>query len=205
MAYVLGFIFADGSVVTNKRGGKYLEFASTDLELVEKLKKMIGSSHKIGIYRSKYKHHKIRYTLQIGSSTWAAALKKFGIVQRKSLIIGWPKVPKTHLGSFVRGYFDGDGCISFGNYKRKNRLTKLLLITTRFTSGSKKFLRGLWGAIKPIVTGGYLYQKQRSGHELVFAAKDSLALFRLMYHNVSSDAFLERKFNKFKQAFAGVA
>jgi intein-encoded DNA endonuclease-like protein len=39
-----------------------------------------------------------------------------GMVPRKSLILEWPKELPEHLIShFIRGYLDGDGCISFNN------------------------------------------------------------------------------------------
>ncbi len=52
----------------------------------------------------------------------------------------------------------------------------------------------------PYVSGGHVNQK-KGGYALVFGQWDSIALFQLMYHNVSADAFLERKYNKFQDAF----
>jgi len=47
MAYVLGYTFADGAVYTNKRGSCYLEFTSTDKELIYKVRDLLLSEHKI--------------------------------------------------------------------------------------------------------------------------------------------------------------
>ena len=47
MAYVLGFFCADGSMITNKRGSHYLEYYITDKDLIFKIKKALGSNHKI--------------------------------------------------------------------------------------------------------------------------------------------------------------
>ena len=43
-------------------------------------------------------------------------LYQLGIVNRKSLILKWPEIPKMFIRHFIRGYFDGDGNV----HKRKN-------------------------------------------------------------------------------------
>jgi intein/homing endonuclease len=199
MAYVLGFIFADGSVVTNRRGGCFLELISTDKELIVKLKKMLGSDHVIGTYQPRNLDHKPQYRLQIGSKKWVQILAGYGVVQNKSLILAFPEVPVGYLGHFVRGYFDGDGCVSFGKYWRKDRQKWKWEFTTRFTSGSRDFLNNLWEALSKVTKGGYLYQKNK-GFELVFSRADSIALFQFMYHNVISEKYLERKYAVFQKA-----
>lgn len=142
------------------------------------------------------------YVLQIGSKDIFNDLKnRFGIIQNKSLVIKLPKVPKEFLGDFIRGYFDGDGCVHFAKYWRKDRNQWKWQFTTSFTSGSKDFLIGLHSVLKNFVFGGRLGKKKR-GYELVFSQHDSIALFRLMYHNISSNLFLDRKYNTFKKAFA---
>ncbi|PIP28260.1 MAG: hypothetical protein COX29_02045 [Candidatus Moranbacteria bacterium CG23_combo_of_CG06-09_8_20_14_all_35_22] len=47
MAYVLGFFAADGCMIKNNRGAYFIEFQITDKDILLKIKKLLGSNHKI--------------------------------------------------------------------------------------------------------------------------------------------------------------
>jgi len=205
MAYVLGFIFADGYVHTNKRGGAYLGFVSTDREIIEKIRKVLGSNHKVGIRnRNGMKQHwKDSYRLQIGNQRILQKLEKFGIIQNKSLTVAMPKnIPPDLLSHFVRGYFDGDGCVYFKKHKSKDRKNPRWVFQCRFISGSRKFIEGLYVLLKKFTKGGFIVNKtHNSGFELCYSHRDSLALYNLMYNNASvKELFLERKYRLFTKA-----
>lgn len=202
MAYVLGFLAADGYVYKNPRGSCYVCFCSTDREILEKIKLVLKSNHTIGIRNKKLKNKfwKNLYVLQIGSKEVVSHLKKFGIVQNKSLIIKFPKIPPKLLNHFVRGYFDGDGGVSFINSFRKDRDRYYKNLLTSFTSGSKEFLVGLHKSLNKYIQGGSLSGGKDCFH-LSFSKNSSIALFKFMYNNIDSNLFLERKFNTFKEAF----
>ncbi|MAG12308.1 hypothetical protein CL630_00660 [bacterium] len=201
MAYVLGFLFADGHVVTNPRGSCYIGFTSTDKEIIEKIKHTLHSNHTIGIRRKNNPNWKDQYVLQIGSKSVVQYLKRFGIVQNKSLAIKFPKnIPENMLRHFIRGYFDGDGCVYFGQYWAKDRNKTKQTLQCRFTSGSRLLLVGLKTRLSSYTQGGTLYQKPKGGHELAYSVHDSLALCKLMYNNVSNNLFLSRKYKIFQEA-----
>ena len=199
MAYVLGFFAADGTMIENKRGGHYLGLEITDKTLLYRIRELLGSNNKIAARRRNLEW-KIAYRLQIGSNAIFSDLLKLGISPRKSKIIELPNIPEDYLSDFVRGYFDGDGHVTIGRYWRKDREKWQWECSTRFCSGSKKFLHQLQKALKPYCHGGYIYDKNR-GHELVFSRLDSFALFQFMYHNIPSEVFLRRKFVSFQKAF----
>lgn len=200
MAYVLGFFAADGNMLKNKRGAHFIEFQSTDKEIIEKIRKALRSNLIIGEYQPLGKNWEKRYRLQIGSKRIFNDLLKLGFTPRKSKTLQFPSVPSKYLAHFIRGYFDGDGCVHLGKYLRKDRNRINWVFSSRFTSGSKCFLQGLWRHLSKIVSGGTLYKKNR-GFDLAFSRQDSIALFRLMYDNVSSKLFLERKHDLFLEAF----
>lgn len=202
MAYVLGFFTADGNMIKNKRGGHYIAFYSNDKELLVKIRTLLCSNQKIALKKQKPLHsRKPSYQIQIGSKEIYSDLLKLGLVPNKSLILKVPAIPEKFLSHFVRGYFDGDGCVYFKKNWAKDRNKLRWVFQTRFTSGSKKFLAKLHSILKliEICRGGYLYDKG-SGHELVFSHNDGLALFRFMYDNVSSEMYLDRKYKKFQKA-----
>jgi len=207
MAYVLGFLMADGYVFTNPRGSNYFGFSSTDKEIIVKIRTILKSNHKIGVRRRSNSKWKISYVLQIGSKKVVNELKKFGIVQNKSLIIDFPKnIPRRFLKHFVRGYFDGDGGVSFGFYLQKNRRKLSCVFATRFSSGSKKFLEKLLKHLSKYaqIKGGCIAPKKyRKGYDLQFSIRDSLRLYKFMYRNTSRKRFLERKYNIFQKAQSG--
>lgn len=199
MAYVLGFFAADGNMCIHGNGGQYIEFTSCDMDILVKIKKLLNSNHKISSRTGKDNQSE-SFRIQIGSKEIFSDLLKLGMVPAKSLILKLPNIPNSYTRDFVRGYFDGDGNVSVGKYWRKDRLKWQWELSSRFTSGSRKFLKELWKTLKPHCSGGYIYKKTR-GFELVFSRHDSLALSNLMYHNTQTDLFLERKYRKFQKGF----
>ena len=205
MAYVLGYFAADGTMVEHKNGGHYIEFHSTDRCLIESTRSALESNHSIGVRRPKKgnTNQKISYRLQIGSKEMFADLLDLGLIQNKSNVLALPDVPKKYFADFVRGYFDGDGCIYFKQLKFVDRKRPRWIVLSLFTSGSRQFLLNLHDALKPYgVEGGSLKNKQR-GFELMFSRRDSLALYRLMYNTASDTGlYLPRKYRLFRKAMA---
>ena len=202
MAYVLGFFTADGNMSPHSNGGRYIEFTSCDLELIEKIKYLLKSSHKISRRMRPTNSKQVAYRIQIGSVVLYDDLISLGLTPNKSLTIKFPKIPVDYFSDFVRGYFDGDGCVYFKRNWAKDRGKLRWVFQARFTSGSEQFLRELHSLLKnfKICRGGYLYDKNR-GHELVFSHHDGLALFRFLYDNVPAEMYLERKYKTFQKAF----
>lgn len=108
-AYWLGFLYADGYV--GCRGITTLCLQEKDLEHIEAFRASLGDSSVPIKYRSRTKS----YAINLSSVKMAEDLIKLGCVQRKSLILTFPserQVPRDLIRHFMRGYFDGDGCIS---------------------------------------------------------------------------------------------
>jgi len=107
MAYVLGFFVADGNMIKNKRGAHFIAFYRTDKDIIEKIKFLLKSSHKISAKDRRIENPKwkLAYQLQIGSKEVFDDLTKLGMTPNKSLTIRMPKVPIQFLSHFLRGYF----------------------------------------------------------------------------------------------------
>jgi len=197
MAYVLGFFVADGTMITNNRGAHFIEFHSTDKQLIVMVRNILVSDHKISVRSPRDIRHKIAYRLQIGSKEMFEDLSTLGLMPNKSLIMKFPTIPEKFQMDFIRGYFDGDGCVYFKQHNVKDRKRKRWIFTTRFTSGTRRFLESLHSGLN--LTGGFITNKKR-GYELVFSHQDSLALYRLMYHNDCDGLYLHRKYKLFRKA-----
>ncbi|MDP3696736.1 MAG: LAGLIDADG family homing endonuclease [Candidatus Taylorbacteria bacterium] len=198
MAYVLGFFAADGNMMRHKNGGCYIELTSNDLEILEKIKKVMDFDNKISL---RTRNSGISYRIQIGSKVLFEDLTKLGFTPNKSKTIKFPRVPTRFMKDFIRGYFDGDGCAHLGKHWAKDRNKLRWVFNMRFCSGSPDFLEDLWRKLKKSgIEGGYLYDKQGKGYDLVFSWKKGISLCKFMYNNVSSDMYLNRKYEIFQRA-----
>ena len=203
MAYVLGYFAADGAMMENSRGAHFIEFHSTDKHLIMTVRRALSSNHKIGVCLRGLinPRHKTVYRLQIGSKEMFADLTAFGFVQNKSNSIRLPVIPSQYFGDFVRGYFDGDGCVYFKRLKFSDRKRMRWILMNIFTSGSKAFLQDLHTALKRYnIKGGSIRNKNR-GFDLSFSHHDSLALSHLMYDTGRANGlYLPRKYKLFQRA-----
>lgn len=137
----------------------------------------------------------------LGVKEWFIDLTKLGFTQGKSKTLRFPNVPKEFEPSFICGYFDGDGCVYFKELQFSDRPRKRWILMTTFTSGSREFLESLWRVLKKNgISGGSIRQKAR-GFDLALSHRDSLALYKLMYHTGSTTGFfLPRKHLLFEKA-----
>ena len=106
-AYLLGLLMADGSV--SKAGQLKLELHRKDRAIVEFARDQIAPGARIGEYTCRTSPM-VRF--MVSSPDLTADLARHGCVNAKTLITRWPdEVPAEHEGSFVCGYFDGDGSL----------------------------------------------------------------------------------------------
>lgn len=192
MAYVLGFFLADGTFDITSRGGYYFGFHICDKDLLESLRGVLGSKHKISERRVR-DGESPRYRLQIGSKTMCKDLLRLGIVPQKTKQLTIPEVPNQYTFDFIRGYFDGDGNVWSGTINNKRRTsTKVLQIT--FTSGCRQFLLALRSLLnKNGIAGGAIYlPKNKQFGRLTFSTVSALLLSEKMYTG-QSGLYLARK------------
>lgn len=192
MAYVLGFFCADGNLVIGKRNNYYVEFTSTDKNLLVKIRGAMGSNNRIG-GRKRNERWKTEHRLQIGSKTMVNDLVALGMTTRKGLRMELPPVPYKYFPHFVRGYFDGDGNVTCDYFKKSNRAYPSLTVSTRFTSGSKGFLEKLGERLADMlnIKGSLFYS---TGWRLNYAGIASEKLFKFLYNPASKNLiYLKRK------------
>lgn len=195
MAYILGFFAADGYITINKRGGQFWCIQIKDRNLLEQIKNVIQSEHKISTRITK-NGESIMYRLQIGSVEMCEDLKVLGFAERKTKSLVVPNVPEKYFSDFVRGYFDGDGNVWLGMIHRQ-RKTQHLAIQVMFTSCSRIFLKILWERLNSRGSeGGSIYKAKGNYYRLQFGTRDTLKLYDFMYNHKSHSKerlFLERK------------
>lgn len=179
MAYILGFWFADGCIY----GGRMF-----DITLHKKDKYILKQIAKELAYEGNLYDDVDRQSVRINFSCKVIYndIINLGGTECKSLTLQFPKVPEEFLPDFIRGYFDGDGCVM--NLKN-NRLN------SAFTNGSKDFLVSLLAILqeKAGIKGGSFDDSSLS---LKFGKKDTLKLGNYIYAN-NPELFLLRKREKF--------
>ena len=191
-AYLLGFIYADGTIYPSARG-KYFAVTNTDKILILITKRLLQSTHPI-THRLGIANRKDRFILRIGNKNLYDSLVARGLYPSKSLTIRMPSIPQRVLGHFVRGYFDGDGCVSL--YRTKGARGKLIVrkLSVIFTSGSKAFLEDLLRTLQQELPlrQTRVYNGHRS-FQLRFATHDSIALYWFLYHDAKCLALPRKK------------
>ena len=201
MAYILGFFAADGNLTMGKRKNYYVEFTSCDRVILEKIKHTLNSDHKISERTNRNHNWRDTYRLQIGSKTMFQSLNNFGFVPKKSKRLAYPQIPNKYFPDFLRGYFDGDGHVTTGSYKKTGRNYKTKIIFSGFTCGTKTFLQNIHRELlrRGTVRGGTLYYQK--GFRLNFSINDSLSLYNLLYKDTRNNLYLSRKKKVFKKFF----
>lgn len=179
MAYVLGFWFADGCIY----GGKMFDITQSKRD-----KYILKAIAKELEYEGNLYDDVDRQSSRINFSCVVIYndIIALGGEERKSLTLKFPQVPKEYLPDFIRGFFDGDGCVM--NLKN-NRLN------SAFTCGSRIFLESLLEVLREeadIVGGSF----DDSCCSLKFGKKDTLKLGNYIYRN-NPELFLLRKKLKF--------
>ncbi len=213
MAYVLGFLYADGDIEDVRKSSRtqYTTITSVDKEILESIKKAMGSEHNLNYRVPRMVTHgngKIYessgiYRLRIGSKKMFDDLLKLGLTPRKSLTIKFPTdIPDDCFVHFVRGYFDGDGCVTIKKGKGKYEQPILKGLSVIFTSGSRLFLEGLRDeSYRFAGFGKRSVYHGSNAYYLKYDTFESLKWFKFFYSNNLSNLFLERKFNVFKKYF----
>jgi len=119
-SYWLGFLFADGYVRIrkDKYGELKLKLQYRDINHIELFKNHINSNNVIKTVDEKYKYKgEIKTTksstFSIYSTKIVNDLINLGCTENKSKTIIFPDdLPKELIRHFIRGFFDGDGCVS---------------------------------------------------------------------------------------------
>lgn len=188
MAYVLGFIYADGCLIEHKNGYNGLDITSKDLGILRLIKRQLKAEHKIGKKERGYR-------LQIRNKNIYKDLLTYGLTPRKSKTIIFPNIPKKYSSHFIRGLFDGDGSVMIW---REPRWRHTWQIRTSFTSGSKNFLLGLKSYLESIDNSlrGRISEITRGYHLRYLSMSECIALYKLMYRS-KSNIYLKRKKDKF--------
>ena len=208
-AYLLGFIFADGCIIERHNRNEY----GFKISISEKDKKML---HLFQQYINPYSKISIRaehicmgtLTKKINSISFRHKqiyddLNRLGCCARKTYLENSiPNMNKKYISHFIRGYFDGDGCIShsLSNEYKRNKFIKRNRFTFYIVSKKIKMLYDIQIFFKENNINIKIYHDLKKD---VFYLKTSgtenvSKIYDLLYFD--SNFFFERKRNIFKKS-----
>lgn len=204
-AYWLGFIYADGCIsqIFNKKTGA-LKSKTMEISLAERdkphLEKLLSSLKSNKPIEQKIIRLKgIEYAsckVSINNKKICEDLMSLGCIPKKSLTIGFPKeniVSKSLLKHFIRGYFDGDGCVSYNHEK--------LIYIVNFV-GTESMLNGIQNVVEELL--GLTKTTIKEKGKAFQVNWGGFTNFKLWYKFLYEDAtvFLDRKHDKFIEAIS---
>lgn len=179
-AYFLGFLMADGNVHCKYNSAK-LSVHEQDIDILEKLRSALFPNEKPKICSDR----NIYKILNITSSQIKNDLISYGCVPNKTFKLKLPSLGNLQR-HFLRGFYDGDGCINISN----NRVRSILTGYTGMLKEIQKFLHTL--NIDSIISE----VKPNVSSLVVSKNKDTYMMLNFLYKD--STIFLNRKYNKYK-------
>lgn len=197
-AYWLGFIWADGCVSINEKtnsGELRIELQASDKNHLKKFNKSLGGNLQVktrsrtNCFGGQYADREYETAfIRVSSIDMANDLITLGCIERKSYTVGLPNIPEEMMWHFVRGFFDGDGCVCYTDHKTNLRCD--------FTSVSATLVNGLRKWLYGYGINTYI-GIDKNKYRLCVAGKESnIKFLSLMYDSAS--IYLDRKYYKQK-------
>lgn len=187
-AYWLGFLYADGYISANKNTIS-LSLKKDDINHLKKFRSFLKLEDKSFQEKKKKIDDKIyiSYSFSFDSEKIKKDLERLGCVNNKTFILKFPnnkQVPSKLIHHFIRGYMDGDGCIT-NSSTAKIRLE--ILGTKEFLTEYQKWTKNNFNK---------LCQFSKSNiYRSIYSGKNAIKILNSIYNN--STIYLERKYNKF--------
>jgi intein-encoded DNA endonuclease-like protein len=133
-SYFIGLLFADGSI--SNKGKITLNLSKKDIEIIEIFKQKLKTNKPIFSVK---KTNSLSFSFQ--NKIISEQLNNFGLIPNKSLILKFSdKIPNEYLKDYIRGYFDGDGCVSITKNKHTSSLRVHFVGTYEMLEGIQNIL-----------------------------------------------------------------
>jgi uncharacterized protein (DUF433 family) len=195
-AYILGLLYADGCNMTDKHEVT-IALQEQDKHILEQIKNELQYDGPLRFinYNNKNPNHQNQYALDITNKRISSILDQFGVWKNKSLILEWPEwLDKTLYPHFVRGYFDGDGCLYLGKNGKGAEISFV---------GTEMFLTQLSRVVNELLNIDLYVKDAGSKYKSVTKSakihrQTGIKLF-LDWIYKDADLMMYRKYNKYQQ------
>ena len=192
--YWLGFLYADGNI--SKTGNRLeLTLALKDIDHLEKFRNFLKLTTEI---KTVLRNGHYACRLYVRNQHLWGTLNNLGCVPCKSLILEFPKKEifknnKMFILHFIRGYVDGDGCLSYYWNKQHTSInTQVSIVSTESFLNSIKKLFGN--------KHGYIHNKsskdwENKAYQLTFNGAIARKFARYLYEKAT--IYMQRKYEKY--------
>lgn len=193
-SYLLGLLYADGTVVANGNPKTYKTMKiklqkNDELYLLEVNKYLNGNITYSDAYLNKKLYPQI--SLSVYNINFVNRIIKLGIVPNKTYdksSFCFENIPYNLKWHFIRGFFDGDGCISTIN-KRKDYMVELGSHNENFINSIHLFIKTEIQSNSNVTIGDGVFRIRYGG------AKQIINIRSKMYENAT--IFMDRKYRIF--------
>ena len=204
-SYWLGFIASDGWITINEKsnsGTIGIELQYRDINHLKKFNKSICGNYKIDTLNktcevSPYpdRIHKM-CRIRIFSIDMVNDLYQFGVTTDKTYNFHIPNIPENLIRHFIRGYFDGDGCVRTRTRKLASGQTVEYSLCD-FSSVDINFLEELRQYIyDKLDICSYIYTAESGcGRLCIHKNKHTTAFLNYLYND--AEIYLDRKYEKY--------
>lgn len=189
-AYVLGLIASDGGV-DKKENRVFIELKSDDREILEKVNAALENERPVKTYPREGRNN--TSLLYFYSKQIKQDLAYFDIIPNKTYnVVNFAKnIPEEYFLDFVRGFFDGDGCITHCNSTLRWQIDGTSLETFQ-TIQSRMLKYGVELKIREEPDKRSTIKKYR-----LYSKVKCKKIFELLYKNPNS-LRMKRKYEKFQ-------
>jgi len=187
-AYILGFIMADGSINPEQRAVS-IRLHHRDKEVLDFIKSEICPDKPLYIIKEHGWSAKQLFLL-LSSVKMMNDLVRLGCVPNKTFKLKFPNIRVKYQSHFIRGYFDGDGCICMST----NNVFSVI--------GSKCFIKTLQGILMKKCDLSKTKPAIQKGMAVLGYGGDINVLKIANYLYKNSNFKLQRKYMKFEQIWS---
>lgn len=182
-AYFLGLMYSDGSVST-KNFQFYIKLKDEDILI--KFKNELRAESPIKRFERVFS----AYIFRVSSKKLCESLIKWGCVPNKTRILQMPILKQDLYRHFIRGFYDGDGCLSLDKKIYHNKID--------ITCASINFLNQIRPYItaKAFTNGCITKEKTHDVWHLKYGGYQVVKILDWLYEN--SNYYLIRKFVKYQ-------
>lgn len=173
-AYVLGLIYSDGWM----RDDGYVGIASTDEEIPTMIRDALKSDY--NIKHRKPKVGRMLFELGFSSVKIRDDLYTLGCHPKKSHTISFPNIQDDMVHHFIRGLWDGDGCIRFTNSARAD------------LCGSKDICESVRKIVNPIIGSSATVRPHSNIFRIAYSGSNSCFKLKEFLYN-DATVYLKRK------------
>jgi predicted transcriptional regulator len=214
MAWVLGLLFTDGYV--QKGIGGRVGICSIDMDLLTKVRKLLGSTRQIAKRSQSYDKSKHINYFEFYRENMRQDLEKLGLHPNKSLNMIFPVMPEEYTRHFIRGCWDGDGSVFVsggrlnasyvtGSRKFIERVVEELYkagIHKRKPPKDKQEAYKMWNAFPDGKFPLKIHKKEgANAYNIKLDAAENIdKLFRYFYEDIGESMYLKRKYDVFVKA-----